>query len=193
MGNRFIRWFAILATLSCACVVPMEESAADFGITAATWSFATGDYAAAGLSPGLYAKAGTMLGLAPRLELELYGIAEAAPSPFRDCFLGAEAALPIAGSRVKNYFNAFLSLGFLQGWDCYDGNPGSKYISLRLTPLVIGKPYYGRRDRMFSIGALYELGEGDIVFIVSLLAFDFFPGADSAQSTPASSPALGDR
>jgi hypothetical protein len=184
MLSSFRRAGTLVGALVSALAFPPIAAAADLGFTVATWSFAARDYGEAGLSPGLYAKAGSLVGLAPRLELELYGVAEAAPSPFRDCFIGAEASLPIAGSRLKSYFNAFLSLGFLQAYDSYEGRIGSSYVSLRLTPLAIGRPYFGRRDRLFSIGALYELGDGSIAFVWSLLACDFFAGADKAQSSP---------
>ncbi|HOX31098.1 MAG TPA: hypothetical protein PLB91_02135 [Spirochaetales bacterium] len=154
--------------------------ALDLGLSAGAWSFSRPVSAARAeegreIEPGLYARAGAIAGIASRLELEAFAVGSLAPAPGRELFLGAEATLPALGSREKSYFNLFASLGYLRALRLEGGlEPAGGYLSLRVSPLAIGNPSYGRRDRIFSVGALYELGSGEVSLTWSVLTFDFF-------------------
>jgi hypothetical protein len=181
-------WFRMTrATLAAAlaaalvALAPRDAAAFDFGLSAGTWSFALPLTAAKpaaedAVEPGLHAKAGAIAGFGRFFELEVYAVPEIAPSPFGALHLGAEATFPLTGSREENYFNAFASLGFLQGVSL-EGKPGlsGSRVSLLISPLCIGNPSYLRRDRIFSVGALYELQSGAISLVWSVLTMDFFP------------------
>jgi len=171
---------ARLALAAGLAWLPLAATAFDLGLSVASWSFSRPVSEARAdegreIARGLYARAGGILGAATRLELEAYAIGELSPLPLRDLYCGAEATIPLLGSGEKNYFNAFASLGFMQGLRLDGGAaPAGRYLSLRVSPLAIGNPSYGRRSRLFSVGALYELGSGEVSLTWSALAFDFF-------------------
>jgi len=156
-----------------ALAAPAAAAALDFGLSAASQSFGSKDYAEAGLRPGLHARGGAILGLFSRLELEPYAVMELTPEPLRGCLFGADVNLALLGSRYDGYFNMFLSAGYARGADFSDPGAGKNYLSLRITPLAIGCGYYGRRDRMFTAGVLYELEGKSWTFVFNVLAFDF--------------------
>ncbi len=165
-----------------ALTAPGTAESLDFGLSGAAQSFGSADYREAGLRPGLYARGGAIVGLSRRLELEPHFVLEVTPDPLRVCLLGADATIPILGSRETSYFNVFLSGGFLQTFDFKGSDPvGERYLSLRLTPLSIGNTYYGRRDRMFSAGLLYGIDGGTLSFVFNILTFDFFRSKKSAE------------
>jgi hypothetical protein len=166
-----------LAALAAALFMASAGSAAalDFGLNASAHSFGSADYAKAGILPGLYARGGAIVGVLRRLELEPYAVVELAPDTLRGCMLGADATLGLLGSRIDGYFNVFLSLGYARSFDfAHPSAGGRNYLSLRLTPLAIGCTQYGRRDRLFTPGILYELEGRSWTFTFNVLGFDFF-------------------
>jgi len=163
-----------IAVLAAALAFAAPASALDFGLSAAAQSFGSKDYDEAGIRPGLYARGGAILGLFSRLEIEPYAVIELTPDPLRGCIAGADATIALLGSRHDGYFNMFLSAGYARGLDFDDPGAGKNYLSLRITPLAIGCGYYGRRDRMFTAGVLYELEGKSWTFVFNVLAFDFF-------------------
>jgi len=181
MNRRTIPLATLVAAL--ALTAPKAVGALDLGLSVSGQSFGSLDYAEAGILPGLYARGGAIVGIFSRLELEPYVVIEAAPDPLRACMLGADATIPLLGSRETGYFNMFLSAGFLQGFDFRGTDPvGKRYLSFRLTPLAIGDTFYGRRDRMFTAGVLYELEGGSVAFIFNILDFDFFASRKEAPA-----------
>ncbi len=166
---------ATIAAVAAALALAAPASAAglDFGLSAAAQSFGSKDYAEAGLRPGLYARGGAILGLFSRLELEPYAVMQLTPEPLSGGLFGADATLAILGSRYDGYFNMFISAGYARSLDFDDPDAGKNYLSLRITPLAIGCVYYGRRDRMFTAGVLYELEGKSWTFVFNVLAFDF--------------------
>jgi hypothetical protein len=169
------RIFAALLVFACSVIASGSASALDFGLSASGQSFGSTDYERAGILPGLYVKGSAIVGLFSRLEFEPCLIMELAPDPFRGCFVGADATFAILGSRFDGYFNMFLSLGYLRGLDLSKNiSEGNNYLSLRLTPLAIGCRYYGRRERIFTVGVLYEIGDNSITVSFNILSFDFF-------------------
>lgn len=162
-------------------LMPIAAGALELGLSAAAWSFSRplSEARAApshSIEPGLYARLGAIAGIASRLELEAFAIGDLAPIPMRNLYIGAETAFPVVGSRDKSFFNIFVNLGYVQGLRLADGNAtlAGRYLSLRVVPLAIGNPSYAHRDRIFSVGALYELGSGEISLTWSVLAFDIF-------------------
>jgi hypothetical protein len=180
--NTSNRKLAVLAAV-LALAAPLSVAALDLGLSASARSFGSRDYARAGILPGLYARGGALIGVLPRLEIEPYLVVELAPEPFRGCFAGADATVPLMGSRDTSYFNVFLSAGYLRGFDLAGSGGGRNYLSLKLTPLAIGDVFYGRRDRLFSAGVLYEIEGRSLTFVFDILAFDFFK-ADRTSEQP---------
>lgn len=169
------RNFSALLVFVFSVIASGSASALDFGFSASGQSFGSTDYERAGILPGLYVRGGSILGLFSRLELEPCLIMELAPDPFRGCFVGADATIAFLGSRFDGYFNMFVSIGYLRGIDLSKSiSEGNNYLSLRLTPLAIGCRYYGRRERIFTVGVLYEIGDNSITVSFNILSFDFF-------------------
>jgi len=168
------RIHAALLTFIISIAASVSASALDFGLSTSGQSFGATDYERAGILPGLYVRGGAIVGLFSRLELEPCIIMELAPDPFRGCFVGADATIALLGSRFDGYFNMFVSLGYLRGIDLSKNiSEGNNYLSLRLTPLAIGCQYYGRRERIFTVGVLYSIEGESLSFVFNVLSFDF--------------------
>ena len=148
-------------------------AAQEWGVSVGSWSFAGG-----GPGAGAYACAGLSTGLGQRLELEAFGVARATPAPFGDALAGAILGFSVFGPRRTTYFNMALDLGFLQTV-VEGGTPGlgPSYAMLRLSPLVVGTPYYGHRDRIFSLGLVYDLGSGALSATWNVLIVHWYPGS----------------
>jgi hypothetical protein len=174
MNRARITLAALVAALALSS--PPRATALDLGLDASAHSFGSLDYTKAGILPGLYARGGAIVGIASRLELEPYIVMELAPEALRGAFAGADLTLSLLGSRDTSYFNMFLSLGYVRGLDLGKAAEGRNYLSLRLTPLAVGCTRYGRRDRLFTPGILYELEGKSLTFTFNVLGFDFFPG-----------------
>ncbi len=157
--------------LLCLLAPVAAMAAPEPGVSLGTWSFAGG-----GPGPGTYAYGGLSLGLSGRLELEALGVAEMTPSPGSDVMAGASLGLSVLGPRDSTYFNMLAELAFLQAVAA-DGEPGlgPSYLLLRLSPLAIGTPYYGHRDRMFSIGVLYDIGADRFSAVWNVLIVSWYP------------------
>jgi hypothetical protein len=172
--NRARTTLVAFAGLALLLSAPLGAAALDLGLDASAHSFGSLDYPKAGILPGLYARGGAIVGIASRLELEPYLVMELAPDALRGIFAGADLTLPLLGSRDTSYFNMFLSLGYARGLDLSGAASGRNYLALRLTPLAVGCTRYGRRDRLFTPGILYELEGKSLTFTFDVLGFDFF-------------------
>ncbi|MCE1195987.1 hypothetical protein LWX53_05760 [bacterium] len=156
--------------------------AQDLSFSLGGWSFfpdAEGRLPAG--DPGLFASAGATCGLGLRLELGASLIPRLTPTPLRDLFAEAHLGLSLLADRARlpaaptMYLNSIVDLGTIVGWrDLDSGSPAfSKAIFARLTPVAIGSLYYGRRDRLFSLGVMYDFDEGTANIFASLIAADF--------------------
>jgi hypothetical protein len=160
------------AVLSLCLLVPLPVFAQpDLGLALGPWSFAGG-----GPGPGTYAYTGLAAGGGNRLELEAFGIVEMTPAPVDSVLAGASLGFSVSGPRIPTYFNVVADLGFLQ--TVVDGGQfslGPSYLMLRLSPLVIGNPWYGHRERIFSIGMLYDIRASGISFVWNVLILHWYP------------------
>jgi hypothetical protein len=142
----------------------------DMGIALGPWSFAGG-----GPGPGTYAYSGLAVG-GSRIELEALGIAELTPTPGSTVLAGASLGLSLGGPRIPTYFNFILDFGYLQTV-VEDGHFrfGPSYLLLRLSPLVIGNPWYAQRERIFSFGVLYDIGAAKASIVWNVLILHWYP------------------
>lgn len=163
--------------LICFLAPSLVIAAPDLGVALGPWSVVAG-----GPGPGTYAYGGLALGGGSRLEAEAFGVAELMPAPGATVLAGASVGLSLGGPRIPTYFNVVVDLGYVQTL-VDDGLPGfgPAYLMVRLSPLVIGNPLYGHRDRMFSLGVLYGLGERSLSVIWNVLIIHWYPGNDSAH------------
>ncbi|OHD25811.1 MAG: hypothetical protein A2Y38_04970 [Spirochaetes bacterium GWB1_59_5] len=171
------RYKTAVALFVCLLVPSLAVAAPDLGIAFGPWSFASG-----GPGPGIYAYSGLALGGVSRLEVEAFGVAELMPAPGATVLAGASVGLSLGGPRIPTYFNVVVDLGYIQTL-VDDGLPGfgPAYLMLRLSPLVIGNPLHGHRDRMFSLGLLYDLEERSLSIVWNVLIVHWYPGNDSAH------------
>ena len=147
--------------------------AASYGLSLGSWSSAEGQ---GSLGSGLQVYVGGTLGLASRIEAEVFSVIQATPDPFSTlhCGMGLTFALAapreFASHEATLYYNAYLSAGFLTSLD--EDPLGSIYV--RITPISIGGPYYGKRERAASLGALYDLHDGSFSLFWNLFLLDFY-------------------
>ena len=156
--------------LLCILIPAAVFAAPNPGISLGSWSFVGGP------GPGMYALAGFLLGLSEHLELEALGVAEFMPSPAGMLLAGVSLGYSVLGPRTPTYFNMTADFSFLQAL-VSNGAPGfgQSYLMLRLSPLVIGNPIYGHRDRLFSIGLLYDIQASAFSAVWNILIIDWYP------------------
>lgn len=162
--------------------------AQDLAFSLGSWSFfpnAEGELP--GGNPGLFPSFGATYGITRNLEAGVSIIPRLTPSPFDDIFVEEHVGLSLFGERMKAsggpalYINAVLDAGFLFGaHHVLSGDPlYTRALFLRLTPIALGNPFYGRRDRMLSAGLIYDYDKGSVSLFASLIAADFYlaPGS----------------
>lgn len=178
-----INFKRILSTaLLCAAAVS-SAPAQDFALSAGMWSFfrnRDGNYASR--SPGAFPSVGLTAGVTPRIEAGLSLVPRITPRPLDDIFVEGHLGFSLFGDRIavsggpSAYLNTVVDIGTLVGvHNVLSGNPGmSTSVFLRLTPFLLGNPYYGRRDRMYSAGILYDVNTGAVSLFANVFASDFF-------------------
>jgi hypothetical protein len=168
------------AAVLCLCMlVPLPAFAEpDLGLALGPWSFASG-----GPGPGTYAYTGLAIGGGRRLELEASGIVEMTPSPGDTILAGASLGFSVGGPRIPTYFNVVVDLGYLQTVvDDGQFHLGPSYLLLRLSPLVIGNPWYGHRERIFSLGVLYDIPAASFSVVWNVLILHWYPWGPPLES-----------
>lgn len=169
MKKRILLSIVLLTLLSLALhAVPV-------GITLSTWGaskgFASGE--------GIHASAGAFVALAPRLELEAAAIVSLTPTVGQDLFGSLYISYPFAsplyhkGGEGTLYYNGFVGLGYLGGWD--DRTQRAVHaLSLRVIPFTLGGSYYSRRERALAFSVLYDFVSQQWAVSWSLLGFDIY-------------------
>lgn len=155
--------------------VLLPLGALDYGFSLAPWSF-TG-----GVTPGLYGGGGFNLGLTPRWEAEVFAVTEVTPAPGDTVLAGVQVGFSLLGDRIPTYFNSVIDLGYLHGLSGLSstaagtgggGVTRSNYLLLRLSPLAIGNPTFGMRDRIFSVGLLYRIEDRSVSWVWNWVIFN---------------------
>lgn len=141
------------------CLLGGVAAADGPGLAFGPWTFVGGNPA---IPRGQYAYTALSLPLTGRLEFELVAVTELSPYPFRTASLGGSLVCSLLGDRYLTQFNMLLDFGFLHSLPtglhpAAGGSPDLRLLYLRWSPLVIGNPYYGLRDRVFSLGLAYDI------------------------------------
>ena len=114
-------------------------------------SFSIGEQTYKWPERGISVSYGMNVGLTGKLELDLWGISELVPHPFASNMFGAELGIMLLGPRstatkvMGSGINMMLSVG---GFYRTDNNGAGPMISI--TPLVVGTPISGRRERILK-------------------------------------------
>ena len=121
---------------------------------------------------------GATLGLTRRLEVTLGGVSEITPDPFcvNELQLGLSYAAMgerstgsrVAGSSINTLVNTGIIVSQAKGSFLPSG------VFLTITPLTIGTPIHGRRERAFELGASYNWFDNSFSFIFSFLKLDYY-------------------
>jgi len=187
MSLRRYRRLALIAALFLAAVAWSQ----DLALTAGTFAFPnSGSWASPFAGAGTYAQAGFIHGVTPEIEAGTSVIARLTPEPLDELIVEEHLGISLFGARVSRkgmpalYINALLDLGLAFGFEnVFSGDSlQSRYLFARFTPLALGNSYYGRRDRMFSLGLLYDFEKQSPSFFLSIIASDFFIA--SPRKTP---------
>lgn len=124
---------------------------------------------------GISLSYGLNVGLARRLELDMWGVSEIVPMPFASNMFGIELAYAIMGDRstaskvAGSGINMLVSIG---GFYRTDNNGAGPMLSI--TPLSVGSPISGRRERILKTGIGYDAVNNELVVAFSLISIDFY-------------------
>jgi len=179
MKHTIRTWTAFLLFLAAVAGAGAQDMAFSIG----TWSFfrdSAGRLPSG--EPGTFASLGATYGLSPRVEAGVALIPRLLPDTFDDLFVEEHIGISLFGERARKsgepaiYINAILDVGVLFGaHKILSGSPEfSRAFFLRLTPITLGTPYYGRRDRMLSTGLIYDYDSGSASLFMNIIAADFY-------------------
>ena len=124
---------------------------------------------------GISVSYGINIGLTGRMELGLWGISEAVPSPFASNMLGMELSFSLLGPRstaskaAGSGISMILSVG---GFYRTDNGGAGPIVSI--SPLAVGTPISGRRERILKTGVGYDAVNGEVIVAFSLISFDWY-------------------
>ena len=118
---------------------------------------------------------GINIGLSERWEMGLWGVSEAVPHPFENNLFGLDFSYALMGRRstaskvAGSGINTLISVG---GFYRTDNNGAGPIVSV--TPLTVGSPVTGRRERLLKTGVGYDAVNNEIVVVFSLLNLDYY-------------------
>ena len=134
------------------------------------------DYHQSGLSTYL----GITQGLTEHLELLVFVQTELTPDFLGDAQVGADLACSLLGKRWdKDGFagagiNLLVSIGILAGTHCEDRVFGLDSLVVKLTPVAMGTPHVGKRNRLCTFGLDWNIRDNQVAFIWNFLISDFY-------------------
>lgn len=166
----------ILAVHLVFLAVPFSKTfGQETAISLGSWSFFSDDR-------GIFTSLGITQGLTSRLEAGLSIIPRMTPEAFKDLSLEVHCGYSIAARRFQgfnqpaSYINVLADIGALTAINNL-GEPDqslSKNVFVRLTPIALGNAFYTRRDRIYSVGALFDLDKKSLSFFLNFIIVDFF-------------------
>ena len=118
---------------------------------------------------------GMNVGLSERWEMEVWGVSELLPMPFANNMFGIDFSAAILGPRstaskvAGSGINTLIGIG---GFYRTDNNGAGPMVSI--TPLTVGSPISGRRERLFRTAVGYDAVNNSVVVLFSLLDIDFY-------------------
>jgi len=116
---------------------------------------------------GMYGQVGVRAVVHPRVELELQAVPQITPKPFSTAALGVYAGFNLLEDIEGAFFHMLADAGLLYLFSAEEeplsvdtGSAEPKpLIQIRVSPLSIGNSRYPYRDRLFTVGALYDIRE----------------------------------
>gem|GEM_PF-376561 len=154
----------------------VAKSAFDLGITFGHGALSFNRFTGPGLSMTL----GLTLGLSQRMELDLVSLIELVPHPFGDVVAGAEFTFALLGersfgdNRAGIGINTYLSAGLLFSNHTPDRRYAPTYLTFSVTPIVVGSPYSGRRERFAKMGVAWNFQDNSVSMYWSIALYDYY-------------------
>lgn len=118
---------------------------------------------------------GMNIGVSERIEFSFWGISEAVPKPFKGNMVGVDVSIGLLGRRTSGTkvagsgINTLLSIG---GFYRTEDSGLGPIISI--TPLTVGNPITGRRERLLRTGLGWDFINSKLVVTFSLLNLDLY-------------------
>ncbi|MGE4583521.1 MAG: hypothetical protein AB7C91_02650 [Sphaerochaeta sp.] len=123
---------------------------------------------------------GLSLGLTDTWELDAQLDTQLIPSLFGDASLSIVARKALLGQRstATNVagvgINTLLGAGLMFSPYRMDGAFGLSHLLLSLTPLTVGTPVAGKRERLFTLNLAYNLETHQVSLLFDVILFDFY-------------------
>ncbi|MDK2860054.1 MAG: hypothetical protein PWP25_1240 [Sphaerochaeta sp.] len=102
------------------------------------------------------------------------------PSPFSSSSVSLLMQRTLLGQRSTGSAIAGVGVNTLMGAGIMispyreEGTLGVSHVLLSLTPVTIGSPVMGKRERMLSLTLAYNLSNGQIGLLFDLIKYDFY-------------------
>jgi hypothetical protein len=179
VGRRSLRTIAIAAIVLFAPIFDAYPQKSSFSFSA---PFLLGN--ASGYSPitkSALIRQGVTTGLSSRTEAELATVFAVTPRPLNDLFFDASVSYAILSPHFLSattptaFVNTLIGAGFAIGFhEMFSpfGATVSYHGYIKLTPLVVGSLFYGKRNRIGTIGAQYDFTTGQISPFLDLISID---------------------
>lgn len=124
---------------------------------------------------------GVTAGISSRTEAELATVFAITPRPLNDLFFDASVSYAILSPHFLSatmptaFVNTIIGAGFAIGFHemfSPSGATVSYHAYIKLTPLVVGSLFYGKRNRIGTMGAQYDFTTGQISPFLDLISID---------------------
>lgn len=165
----------ICVTILLLALLPAGLCAMPVGISLSTW----GASASVASGEGVHASIGAFIAPAQRVEVEAALVLGLTPRLGQDLLGSLFISYPIAaplyhrGGEGTLYYNGFVGLGYLGGWDARNER-AVHALAVRVIPFTLGGSFYSRRERAVSFTVLYDLPSKAWGVSWSLLGFDIY-------------------
>ncbi|MGE4453906.1 MAG: hypothetical protein AB7D92_05180 [Sphaerochaeta sp.] len=123
---------------------------------------------------------GISTGLTDMWELDIQADTRIIPDPFSSSSLSFLLQRTLLGQRSTGTavagvgINTMVGAGLMVSSYREDGALGVSHILLSLTPVSIGNPVSGKRERLLSLTLAYNLSNGQVGLLFDLIKYDFY-------------------
>ncbi len=123
---------------------------------------------------------GASLGLTDDWELDVQVDTQVVPEFFGSSSISLVAQKALLGQRSTNSaiagvgINTLLGAGLMVSPYRTDGTLGISHLLLTLTPVTIGSPVTGKRERLFALTLAYNLSNQKFALLFDLVKYDFY-------------------
>ena len=124
---------------------------------------------------GISASYGVNVGLTSRLELDLWCISELIDMSFSENIFGAELCYSLIGKRSTGSIIAGSGINTIVGAGVFYNTANGGYGPiLSITPICVGSPITGKRERIFRTGIGWDAANGEVLVTFSLVNIDIY-------------------